>query len=83
MSDIRKMSVGELAHAWKTNTIGTDEYHTELARRLEAAEAKAATYWAECEAWRDYKGISPISTLDYPIRKAIAATDAAREVRSE
>lgn len=28
----------------------------ELARRLEAAEAKTATYWRECEAWRGKLG---------------------------
>ena len=83
MSDIHNMTTEELAKtiAFHTSYSGSHVVNShlhELTRRLEAAESKAATYWAECKSWRDYKGISPISTLDYPIRKAIAATDAAR-----
>lgn len=57
----------------------------ELARRLEIAEAKAATYWAECEAWR---GRSLGQSLDRNayfrvLLNAMAATDAALEVKHE
>lgn len=89
--DISKMSVGELARAWKTSTIGTDEYHTELTRRLEAAETKAALLTQERQQMREalcaIAFVGNISAVEIA-RDMLeivknAATDTAREVRSE
>lgn len=62
MSDIHNMTTEELAKtiAFHTSYSGSHVVNShlhELTRRLEAAESKAATYWAECEAWRNQAGV--------------------------
>lgn len=92
MSDIRKMTTEELAKtiAFNTSYSGShvvNSYLHELTRRLEVEEAKAATYWAECEAWRKWKKcVVNYWTAEKPdpqplidaMKTAVAATDAAR-----
>lgn len=90
--DISKMTVDQLVD----QTIGRASVGVvpanavfELARRLKASEARAGTYWAECEAWRKWhddesdRGDGWIMELVTNVDKARAATDAAKEVRSE
>lgn len=87
MSDTSKMAIAKLAD-WESYCDDSDAgpYITELARRLEAAEAKAATYWAECEAFRkscdeytgDVRVVYGQSGHIMSIVRARAATDAAR-----
>lgn len=88
--DLSKMTNYALVLMSTRDPDGDMRKHTinELARRLEIAEAKAATYWAECEAWRNQAGVWLIvdgekhwyiqdgNTL-FEITEA-AATDAAR-----
>ena len=85
--DLSKMTNCALVLMSTRDPDGDMRKHTinELARRLEAAEAKAATYWAECEAWR---GRSLGKSLDRNayfrvLLNAMAATDAALEVKHE
>ena len=89
MSDIRNMTTEELAKtiAFHTSYSGSHVVNShlhELTRRLEAAESKAATYWAECEAWRAWhddtsdRGTSWLMELATNVDKARAANDAAR-----
>ena len=48
--------------------------------RLTALEAALKAALAECEAWREHKGLrSPCSLLDYPIRKAMSETERLRK----
>lgn len=85
--DLSKMTNYALVLMSTCDPDGDMRKHTinELARRLEIAEAKAATYWAECEAWR---GRSLGQSLDRNayfrvLLNAMAATDAALEVKHE
>lgn len=92
MSDIRKMSIAELAD-WESYCDDSDAgpYITELARRLEAAESLNNVYRTEIDACRNERGAFFSRTVNYEEWRAaskqaeiaMAATDAAMEVRSE
>ena len=54
MNDLNNMSIAELQSnaLGRSGEIGVHRAIVELVRRLEAAEANAATYLAECDSWR-------------------------------
>ena len=89
--DLSKMTNYALVLMSTRDPDGDMRKHTinELARRLEAAEAKAATYWAECEAWRAWhddtsdRGTGWLMELATNVDKARAANDAARAANGE
>lgn len=53
-----------------------------LNAQLAASEEKRKVLARECLAWREHKGINVLSTLDYPIRKAWEAVDAAKALEA-
>ncbi len=54
---------------------------TTLRARVAGLEERVRLLNAECWAWREHKGISAVSLLDFPIRKAMQASDAASAVK--